>query len=267
MHAPLPPGRLVRLAVLAILAFAVLPSAAAQAAADDDCVGSSAIKVKQYKITHLNGSVEYFADMTGRVRSGDTVKVMFKLPDRCDDTRLSLASYRATSPTGLPLQNQVLYSSQTGVFSDGGNSLTIKVFGSPGDPGNLAQCTQQAYPPGGNGANVPGPYDPTCNGAPSLNGNGGGNATGRPCAGCVGNADAKNPPGQMPDGNDPNAGYECDRNKGIGRTNPAHTGCSFFQVDFVTGGVLTQLGPLGSPNTYSSQGRLIDASNSTASNL
>jgi hypothetical protein len=78
----------------------------------------------------------------------------------------------------------------------------------------------------GHGANVHGPYDSTRDGSPSGNGNGNGNAIGKPCAGCVGKADNKNPPGQMPNGTDPNAGYECDRNHGIGRTNPAHTGCT-----------------------------------------
>jgi hypothetical protein len=77
----------------------------------------------------------------------------------------------------------------------------------------------------GHGANTHGPYDSTRSGAPALNGNGGGAAIGKPCAACVGKADNKNPAGQMPDGSDPNAGYECDRNHGIGRTNPAHTGC------------------------------------------
>jgi hypothetical protein len=51
-------------------------------------------------------------------------------------------------------------------------------------------------------------------------------AVGKPCAGCVGKADNKNPPGQFPNGSDANAGYECDRNNGIGKTNPAHTGCA-----------------------------------------
>ncbi len=46
------------------------------------------------------------------------------------------------------------------------------------------------------------------------------------CAGCVGNADHKNPPGQAPSGTDSNKGYECDANSGIGKTNPAHTGCT-----------------------------------------
>jgi len=77
----------------------------------------------------------------------------------------------------------------------------------------------------GHGANVHGPYDSTRDGSDSANGNGGGQATGKPCAGCVGKADNKNPKGQLPGGSDHNAGYECDRNHGIGRGNPAHTGC------------------------------------------
>jgi hypothetical protein len=77
----------------------------------------------------------------------------------------------------------------------------------------------------GESANVSGPYDGNSDGSPSGNGNGDGNATGEPCAGCVGNADDKNPPGQLPDGSDDNNGYECDGNNGIAKTNPAHTGC------------------------------------------
>lgn len=75
------------------------------------------------------------------------------------------------------------------------------------------------------GANRDGPYDSTRDGSASQNGKGDGQANGKPCAGCVGKADNKNPPGQMPNGSDPNAGYECDRNQGVGKTNPAHTGC------------------------------------------
>jgi hypothetical protein len=70
-----------------------------------------------------------------------------------------------------------------------------------------------------------GPYCATNVGSPSLNGNGNGKAVGKPAAGTVGKADNKNPQGQMPNGSDRNAGYECDRNHGIGRGNPAHTGC------------------------------------------
>jgi hypothetical protein len=79
---------------------------------------------------------------------------------------------------------------------------------------------------GANGQCPTGPYCSTRNGSPSLNGNGNGGANGKPCAGCVGKADNKNPPGQMPNGSDHNAGYECDRNHGIGASNPAHTGCA-----------------------------------------
>lgn len=78
----------------------------------------------------------------------------------------------------------------------------------------------------GNGANVPGPYDPSNVGAPSGNGNGNGRAVGKPAAGTVGNADDKNPPGQLPDAaSDGNNGYECDSNNGVGQGNPAHSSC------------------------------------------
>src|SRR5260221_13210473 len=46
--------------------------------------------------------------------------------------------------------------------------------------------------------NGPGPYTSTRDGSPSGNGNGNGNSIGKPCAGCVGKADNKNPAGQMP---------------------------------------------------------------------
>lgn len=87
-------------------------------------------------------------------------------------------------------------------------------------------CNQTPYGSGGSGANTGGAYDDTCEPAPSGNGNGGGKATGKPAAGTVGKADEKNPPGQQPGPNDKNKGYECDGNKGIARTNPAHTGCA-----------------------------------------
>jgi hypothetical protein len=79
----------------------------------------------------------------------------------------------------------------------------------------------------GSGANTsPGPYTNTCEPEHEPgNGSETGNATGQPCAGCVGNADDKQPPGQFPDGSDDNNGYECDGNQGVGKENPAHTGC------------------------------------------
>jgi hypothetical protein len=72
------------------------------------------------------------------------------------------------------------------------------------------------------------PYDSTCDGSPSENGVGEGKATGKPCAGCVGAADNKNPKGQLPNGTDPNQGYECDGNEGVGKGNPAHTSCDAY---------------------------------------
>lgn len=66
------------------------------------------------------------------------------------------------------------------------------------------------------------PYDSTCDGSPALNG---GKVHKNHCAGCVGAADNMNPSGQMPDGSDHNNGYECDGNNGVGKTNPAHSGC------------------------------------------
>lgn len=106
---------------------------------------------------------------------------------------------------------------------------TLFVFASSGiafSSNPNAGCKQTPYEnSSGNGANHSGAYDDTCDGSPSGNGNGDGAANGKPCAGCVGKADEKNPPGQAPDGSDANNGYECDSNSGVGKTNPAHTGC------------------------------------------
>jgi hypothetical protein len=90
--------------------------------------------------------------------------------------------------------------------------------------GVFALAAMTAAPALANGANTTGPYDPTAT-APSANGNGNGKAVGRPDAGTVGNADAKNPKGQLPGPSDNNNGYECDGNTGIAKGNPAHTGC------------------------------------------
>ena len=49
-------------------------------------------------------------------------------------------------------------------------------------------------------------------------------AGGKPAPGSVGNADDKAPPGQT--AGDHNSGYECDGNNGVGKGNPAHTGCA-----------------------------------------
>ena len=80
---------------------------------------------------------------------------------------------------------------------------------------------------GANGDCPEGEYCSTRDGSESENGAGDGEATGKPCAGCVGKADNKNPQGQLPDADsDGNAGYECDINQGVGQGNPAHTACT-----------------------------------------
>jgi hypothetical protein len=133
--------------------------------------------------------------------------------------------------TSVPFTNQ-------GGVTTGSNTTKYEVVngrsGSPavggGQPsGDVLQpqpfSTADSNNTGANDTSATNPYRSTRDGAPSLNGNGGGKQVGQPCAGCVGKADNKNPPGQAPNATDGNAGYECDRNHGIGRSNPAHTGC------------------------------------------
>jgi hypothetical protein len=103
------------------------------------------------------------------------------------------------------------------------NHQTDGTNGTSGDPAQPQP--KSTADDNGTGSNTDGPYDSTRDGSPSVNGNGDGNATGQPCAGCVGKADNKNPAGQLPGPQDANNGYECDGNSGIAKTNPAHTGC------------------------------------------
>jgi hypothetical protein len=109
----------------------------------------------------------------------------------------------------------------------GGSDHSTGTSGTSGDPSQPQPPSNADHNPGGanNGGDC-GSYCSTRDGSPSHNGNGKGKATGKPCAGCVGKADNKNPPGQAADGSDHNAGYECDTNHGVGKTNPAHTGCA-----------------------------------------
>jgi hypothetical protein len=227
--------------------------------------GVSAINVKTYTVNHPDGTTTTGSTLAAAgVRAGDTVTVAFRLKAGCSNEQFSLASYRApTYPYDRErAPEQELYSSQTGYFNTGTwNYLTVRVPTPPGTPG--PDCPNSFHDnSGGKGANASGPYDTTCDGSASRNGNGDGNANGKPCAGCVGNADNKNPKGQMPDAKrDGNNGYECDNNNGVGKSNPAHSGCttnSYFQVDFVRGAVLTTLGPSNTTNYYGDQGRLID---------
>ena len=116
--------------------------------------------------------------------------------------------------------------SQDSTTTSGSSDHSSGNAGTSGDPSQPQPPSNADQNSGGANGKCPGgPYCSTRDGSPSGNGNGNGKATGKPCAGCVGKADNKNPKGQYPNGSDHNAGYECDRNHGIGRTNPAHTGC------------------------------------------
>lgn len=67
--------------------------------------------------------------------------------------------------------------------------------------------------------------------------------TGTPCDGCVGKADDKSPEGQQPGGTDADSGYECDSNRGVGRGNPAHTGCEPAETPPATTGTIPPAPP------------------------
>lgn len=106
-------------------------------------------------------------------------------------------------------------------LADPGNGTGNGITNNPQVPPGQSAVDTPAPPP-----DVNAPPDSTLDGTPSANGNGGGEATGQPCAGCVGNADDNEPPVQVPGSADPNSGHECDSNNGIGVGNPAHTGCT-----------------------------------------
>ncbi len=114
-------------------------------------------------------------------------------------------------------------SASNGKAADHKTKGTAGTSGNPTQPQPISGADDNSG--GANGQCPGGVYCSTRDGSPSLNGQGKGKAVGKPCAGCVGKADNKNPKGQMPGPSDKNAGYECDRNNGIGKTNPAHTGC------------------------------------------
>jgi len=113
-----------------------------------------------------------------------------------------------------------------------------------------AGAVSPAMAGGANGQCPGGPYCRTITSysGPSLNGNGNGNAVGKQDAGAVGKADYKNPKGQKPNGSDLNAGYECDTNHGIGRSNPAHTGCQPPITPKVTPSVTPKVTPKVTPS-------------------
>jgi LPXTG-motif cell wall-anchored protein len=142
---------------------------------------------------------------------------------RSAQAKVATGSHDTSSP-------EVSSSAQNTTASDHQTEGTAGTAGTP--PAEQPNSTADDNESGANGqcsdddAGDTGPYCGTARDHESLNGNGNGEAVGKPCAGCVGKADNKNPPGQMPNAaEDRNSGYECDTNNGIGKTNPAHTGC------------------------------------------
>jgi len=191
---------------------------------------------------------------------GDEVTVTFEVPDGCEH-ELTLASFVAPAPAfdGSRLDDQVLFSRERGTFGAGRHSLTVHVFDfvpvapatcaaeraeAEAERDALRQAVQRAMAAspsyrervvelvGRNRlADEPhpnGPYAGSCDASETSLGS----ARGRPCDGCVGKADDKDPPGQVVPGTDSKAGYGCDRKAGIGKAKPAHSGCPNFQLDF-----------------------------------
>ncbi len=224
------------------------------AAAPVDCTTNEAITSVSYKVTHLDGSVIVTQVLSneraaGTVRPGDVIVGTFGLNPACPTVVVSGASYWAPSAifSEENQAQQVLFDSTTKTVATGGKattvSLTLRIPLAPisfGPCPNKHNSRPKAYNGNGGSAARGNPYASTCDGRPSMNGNGKGKGKGKPCQGCVGNADNKNPPGQAPNGSDPNNGYECDGNKGVGQGNPAHSSCSstHFQMEFVVGPVI-----------------------------
>src|SRR3989442_1545837 len=137
--------------------------------------------------------------------------------------------------------------------SGGTASSTHATAGTSGTSGSVTSAqplsSADQNPGGANNGGKCGSYCSTRNGTASANGSGSGG--GRPCAGCVGKADNKNPSGQAPSGGfskaagDPNNGYECDGNNGIARGNPAHTGCTLSAPTPGGGAAVTPPPPRG----------------------
>src|SRR5205823_265250 len=149
---------------------------------------------------------------------------------------ITLVLWVAAAPVGSATTNGSNDSSVTPNGSNGVNHNDEPPAANPDctDTSGTSGTCDETQPPsnadqnnaGANDTSSSNNYTSTRDGAPSDNGGDNGNATGQPCAGCVGRADNKNPSGQAPSGPiDHNNGYECDGNNGIGQTNPAHTGC------------------------------------------
>lgn len=265
-------ARLLGIAALCASALVAVPTAAQ---AETRCVSSTAAGVtttRSYSAVTSSGMTVEGNTLAKVSAAGSTVTAtvtVTALPNEATCVDLALASYRSPTATFEENAYQTLFRSDVEKKVRQGQTVTLTVqipetAGTPGTPGPGCTNTHDLEQ-NGNGANVPGPYDTTCDGSPSGNGNGGSDTSNKPCAGCVGNADNKNPKGQLPGPQDRNAGYECDRNSGIGRGNPAHSGCTtgdFWQIDLVVGHVLPYVGTAPGDDDVVRYGkRLIEAAN------
>jgi hypothetical protein len=248
-------------AAAATVGVAAMTVSTASAASTCVTVNSGVNAVLSYTGTHADGTTVTSPLLSGVASPGTSIVATVKvthLPAGASCVDLALASYRSETIHYDEFGYQLLYQSVTALNVHLGDTVTLSVLvpQTPGIPG--PGCTNtHSLDQTGNGANVPGPYDTTCDGTASGNGQGNGAAKGKTCAGCVGNADNKNPPGQQPGPQDGNAGYECDRNQGIAKGNPAHSGCAvgvFWQIDLITGPVLPYLGTAPSGGASQSYG-------------
>ena len=148
-------------------------------------------------------------------------------------TPAAQAAAAASAPADAPAEGAAPASAaataDAGAPDQQAGAAAVAASGNDGTPGGQV-CDGDPDDVAGSG----GDYENTCDAGPSENGAGDGEAGGKPCAGCVGNADDKDPPGQAGGGpTDANNGYECDEkgaganqgNNGVGVGNPAHTPC------------------------------------------
>ena len=114
--------------------------------------------------------------------------------------------------------------------------------GTPPEEQPLSNADENTGGANGQCTNDEGEYCGTRRDKASGNGQGKGEATGKPMQAHKGKADNKNPPGQV--GNTRDNGYECDGNQGIAKGNPAHTSCDSDTTVVVEGKTCPDGSPL-----------------------
>lgn len=180
-------------------------------------------------------SQESSAEATEEAAEEDVSVIVFRTRTADDLDDSSGATQRSSSDDGSGRTDSTSSSSSSSSSPTASEDPVESAEDCPNEKNRYGEFT-------GNGANTSGAYDSTCDGRDAIEGPGNSSdAPGKPCDGCVGNADNKNPRGQFPDGSDANAGYECEAdepehghagqfddfkgNKGVGRGNPAHSTC------------------------------------------